>query len=176
MSAYQAQAVRGECDLAFFDESGFSLNPPLRYGWAPQGVQPALAPQCHARRFNVIGLQHYQGALQWSGHWGTVTSGEIVAFFDLLSEQLERPLRVVLDNAGIHRAKRVQARRAHWRAKGLELVYLPPYSPELNGIEILWKQLKYFWLPFIQMDQQQIEELLQSILNTQGTQVDISYA
>jgi hypothetical protein len=176
LSTYQAQAARGECDLGFFDESGFSLNPPLRYGWAPRGVQPALVPQCHAQRFNVIGLQRHQGALQWTGHWGAVTSREIVAFFDLLSEQLERPLRVVLDNAGIHRAKIVQARRAHWRAMGLELVYLPPYSPELNLIEILWKQLKYFWLPFIQMDHQQIEALLQSILNQHGTQLDISYA
>jgi hypothetical protein len=124
----------------------------------------------------VIGLHGYQGSLQWCGHWGAVTSTEIVAFFDALAERLTRPLRVVLDNAGIHRAKAVQERREHWRAKGLELEYLPPYSPELNLIEILWKQLKYFWLPFIQMDHEQLEERLHSILNNAGTKLDISCA
>ncbi len=32
-----------------------------------------------------------------------------------------------------------------WQQQGLYLYYLPPYSPELNRIEILWKQAKYFW-------------------------------
>jgi transposase len=30
----------------------------------------------------------------------------------------------------------------------LIIKYLPPYSPELNLIEILWRRIKYTWLPF----------------------------
>lgn len=32
--------------------------------------------------------------------------------------------------------------------RGLFIYYLPPYSPELNLIEILWSFIKYAWLPF----------------------------
>lgn len=35
-----------------------------------------------------------------------------------------------------------------WEKKGLFVKYLPPYSPELNPIEILWRFIKYLWLPF----------------------------
>ena len=35
-----------------------------------------------------------------------------------------------------------------WVKRGLIIKYLPPYSPELNLIEILWRFMKYDWLPF----------------------------
>ena len=35
-----------------------------------------------------------------------------------------------------------------WENNGVLIKFLPPYSPELNIIEILWRFIKYFWLPF----------------------------
>ena len=55
---------------------------------------------------------------------------------------------VLLDNASIHRGEAMEQKRRQWRRRGLYLYYLPPYSPELNRIEILWKQAKYFWHKF----------------------------
>ena len=40
----------------------------------------------------------------------------------------------------------VQAKRREWKQKGLRLLFLPPYCPHLNLIEILWRQVKYRWL------------------------------
>jgi transposase len=34
-----------------------------------------------------------------------------------------------------------------WFRQGVGLHWLPPYSPELNLIEILWRKIKYEWLP-----------------------------
>ena len=47
----------------------------------------------------------------------------------------------------MHCAKLVQARCAAWKAKGLRLLFLPPYSPHLNRIETLWRLIKHRWLP-----------------------------
>lgn len=55
-----------------------------------------------------------------------------------------RPRIVVIDNAAIHKGETMQSKRRQWPAHGLYLYYLPPYSPKLNMIEILWKQAKYF--------------------------------
>ena len=46
----------------------------------------------------------------------------------------------------MHTSKAVQARRVVWEARGLFLFYLLAYSPELNLIEVLWRELKYRWL------------------------------
>jgi transposase len=40
------------------------------------------------------------------------------------------------------------AKVKHWQEQDLYIFFLPPYSPELNKIEILWKKIKYQWLEF----------------------------
>lgn len=59
----------------------------------------------------------------------------------------ERPLRVVLDNYSVHKSKAVQAEQPAWAAAGIELVYLPAYSPELSEIEPVWNDVKQHQLP-----------------------------
>ena len=59
---------------------------------------------------------------------------------------LAQPTVLVLDNASIHKAHAVKAQLAGWAARGLTLLFLPPYSPELNRIEILWRFCKHYWL------------------------------
>ncbi|MEJ7662882.1 MAG: transposase [Hymenobacter sp.] len=59
---------------------------------------------------------------------------------------LDRPTVLVLDNASIHRAHVVRACHAEWAAKGLTLLFLPAYSPELNHIELLWHRYKHYWV------------------------------
>jgi putative transposase len=46
---------------------------------------------------------------------------------------------LIVDNARIHHTKKL---KAYCEQKKIILVYLPPYSPDLNPIEILWKMLK----------------------------------
>jgi len=54
----------------------------------------------------------------------------------------DKPLVVVLDNYSVHVGKRVQEEREKWRAADIDLFFLPPYSPELSGIEPLWQDVK----------------------------------
>jgi putative transposase len=46
---------------------------------------------------------------------------------------------LILDNASIHKTKRV---KDYCKKNNIRLVYLPPYSPELNYIEKVWKMIK----------------------------------
>ena len=52
----------------------------------------------------------------------------------------------MLDNASIHTSRKIKERLTQWECKGLFIFYLPPYSPQLNIVEILWRKLKYEWL------------------------------
>ena len=57
------------------------------------------------------------------------------------------PTVVVLDNVGFHRAQIVREALPRLRAVGVYLYYLPPYSPELNDIERLFRVIKHHELP-----------------------------
>ncbi|RZL11692.1 MAG: hypothetical protein EOO62_12135 [Hymenobacter sp.] len=69
----------------------------------------------------------------------------VAAVQEWLADRHE-PTVLVLDNASIHKAHLVQQHLTHWAAQGLTLFFLPPYAPELNRIEILWRFCKHYWL------------------------------
>jgi transposase len=79
---------------------------------------------------------------------GSVDTSVIIACFDPLSTQMAKRRYVLLDNAPMHRSKACIAQMPRWVRKGFMVQYLPAYAPELNLIEILWRFIKYYWLPF----------------------------
>ena len=54
----------------------------------------------------------------------------------------DKPLVIVLDNYSVHVGKRFQQERPKWRAADIDLFFLPSYSPELSGIEPIWRDVK----------------------------------
>jgi transposase len=77
----------------------------------------------------------------------TLTSDDLLAY---LRERLPAagvPRVVVLDNAGIHTSKVIKAARPGLAKQGIYLYYLPAYSPELNRIEPVFKQVKHHDMP-----------------------------
>jgi putative transposase len=57
------------------------------------------------------------------------------------------PRVVVLDNAGLHTSQVVRQARRGLAATGVYLYFLPPYAPELNEIEPVFRQVKYQEIP-----------------------------
>ena len=49
---------------------------------------------------------------------------------------------LVLDNYSVHHSARLAEERVKWRAANIELFFLPSYSPELSGIEPVWRDVK----------------------------------
>ena len=54
----------------------------------------------------------------------------------------DKPLFIVLDNYSVHKSARFAQERTRWRAADSDLFFLPSYSPELSGIEPLWRDVK----------------------------------
>jgi putative transposase len=122
----------------------------VTYSWVRPGERkrvPYENPQ--GRRYNTLVLYAPAGpapALDW---WGTrqhLTADDLLGFL-LARPPCPVPLVVVLDNASFHRSLEVQeALPALW-ARGIYLYYLPPYSPELNDAERLFRHVKHHELP-----------------------------
>ena len=83
---------------------------------------------------------------------------------------------VIIDNAPIHTSHVFQGKIPCWEKKRLFLYFLPAYSPELKRIEILWRFIKYWWLPFsAYLNFQTLTEAIEDILMKVGTQYKITF-
>jgi|SRR5674476_971348 len=83
---------------------------------------------------------------------------------------------VVIDNAPIHKSRKFMAKILEWRELDLIIYFLPPYSPELNLIEILWRFTKYQWLPFeTYRNFKNLKENLSLVLSQIGSKYDINF-
>ncbi len=144
----QQQAAAGECDLWYFDGSGFCLEPCLPYAWQPIGDTLEVPTSSHSKRLNVLGFLTRQNELVSCMIEGSVDTEVIIACMDQFSQQLTQRAYVFVDNAPMHRSHDFIKEIPKWVKRGLIIKYLPVYSPELNLIEILWRFMKYTWLPF----------------------------
>ena len=100
----------------------------------------------------------------------------MISCIDAFASQIKKYTIVVLDNASIHHSRKFRAHVEKWKKMGLELFYLPTYSPELNKIEILWKQMKYHWMtPTSYSDLDTLEQALYECLRNIGTKHVINF-
>ena len=145
IATFHRQEVQGELDVFYMDQTGFSLTPVVPYAWQPIGQQIPLACQ-PSQNLTVVGFMNKACQFHGFRFEGAATAKVIIRCIEEFIETITKPMVIILDNASIHTAKIVQAKREEWKAKGLTLYFIPPYSPELNLIERLWLELKYRWL------------------------------
>jgi transposase len=116
-----------QCELLYFDESGFSPNPPVQYGWSQIEQTRSVERQAHRQRVNVLGALRHDGWLTWVTQQRPTMRDDVIAFFDQIAAQPHSVPRIVLlDNAAIHKGDAMQRKRRLWAKQGLHLYYLPP--------------------------------------------------
>lgn len=127
--------------LVFLDESGVNTDMTRLYGRAPSS-QRAIdhAPLNTPRTTTVLSSIRLDGEKAFTTYQGGTTGERFVQY---LKETLLPTLRpgdiVVMDNMRSHHVKAV---REILEAKGMKVLYLPPYSPDLNPIEKMWSKMK----------------------------------
>ena len=148
----------------------------MPYAWQPLGSVIAIPTSTHHRRLNVLGFLNRQNDLYPYVIEGKVDTPTIVECFDQFSQHINKRTYVLLDNAPFHRSQAFFQHIAKWVKRGLIIKYLPPYSPELNLIEILWRFMKYHWLPFsAYMSFQALVQSVEDILTRFGTDYTINF-
>lgn len=133
------EAQQGQRHVFFVDAAHFVLQPFLGFLWcfarvfiqAPSGRQ----------RFNVLGALHATSLPLLTVTNDTYISAETVAALlrQIAAAYADLPITLVLDNARYQHCKYIIALAAEL---GIELLFLPAYSPNLNLIERLWKFVK----------------------------------
>ncbi|CDM90088.1 IS630 family transposase [Xenorhabdus bovienii] len=173
----KAGARAGRYRLVYFDEAGFAASPPVQYGWSPRGKPHETEPQHHDRRSVLGALNYTDNTLFYQATSGSITRADVIDFLEQVAKQGDNRLTfLVLDNARIHHGIEKKIRNRWLREHNLLLFYLPAYSPELNLIEIIWKQAKYHWRRFITWTQDTVEYELNTLLEGYGAKFAINFS
>ncbi len=175
LAALQIQEDQGKA-LYYFDEAGFALDPSIPYAWQEPGTVIEL-PAMKYGRINVLGFMNRKNDLHAYMFEQSIHTGVVIACFDAFCHTITKKTVVVVDNASIHRSEAFEDRMPYWKKHGLIIKYLSPYSPELNLIEILWRRIKYTWLPFSAYAcLNALNEALEAILSHVGSEYQITFA
>ena len=162
-------------DLYFGNESHFGLTPNVPYACQTKH-NPILLPAAKGKFLNVVGLMNRKNDLFFKMDETTFNTDKIICFLDRFAKQIVKKTVVVLDNSPIHRSNKFKAKIKQWEDDDLLIYFLPPYSLELNLIEILWRRIKYNWLSFdAYFCFQNLKEHLENVLQNIDFKYDILY-
>lgn len=114
----KAQEEAGEIDLAYFDETGFSLIPVVPYAWQPVGRTLEI-PAVYSRRLNVLGFFSRNNQFHPCIVDGSVDSDVVINCFDQFVETLSGQTMVIIDNAPTHTGRKFRNKLEEWAYKGL---------------------------------------------------------
>lgn len=127
--------------VVFVDETAANTQMDRRYGYAPEG-QPVVGsvPHRHYKSLTFTAALRADGMVATQVLDGPMTGSRFREYVtDVLVPALRPGDTVVLDNLPCHKGV---AARAAVEAAGCRLVFLPPYSPDLNPIELAFAKLK----------------------------------
>ncbi|CAN5566044.1 hypothetical protein BH18ACI1_BH18ACI1_13050 [soil metagenome] len=135
----------GWIDLYFGDESAFSMNPKLPYGWSPKAERIKIFPQ-RDKKINLFGVFRPDNFCLTYESAENINSNFLIRVLDDFCKYVEKPTVLVLDNAPTHRSEKFLTAVERWMEKDLYVFFLPKYSPHLNLAETFWRKAKYEWL------------------------------
>jgi transposase len=176
LDALHKQEDQGKIDVYYCDEAGFSLEPCIPYAWQETGTVIEV-PAIKGGRINVLGFMNRKNDLHAYMFEQSINTDVVIACVNAFCQTITRKTIVVMDNSSIHQSEEFTEHIPQWKKKGLIIKYLLPYSPELNLIEILWRQIKYLWLPFSAYAcMKALRKALENILKDFGSKYQITFA
>ena len=128
--------------IVYIDESGFAHDMPRTHGYSDKGKRCYGSHDWGAKgRTNAIGALLGKAIIAIGLISGSVNAEVFTAWvWQVLLPNLLQESVIVMDNASFHKGKDLQKMLED---AGHSLLYLPPYSPDLNPIEQKWAQAKH---------------------------------
>jgi transposase len=126
----------------FMDEGRFGQQGTTTRVWAPTGSRPTAVKQTRYEWLYLFAAVEPATGASVALQTPSANTETMNVFLRMLSEELEPKDHAVLimDGAGWHKAKRLAV------PENVTILYLPPYSPELNPVERLWAYLRSHYL------------------------------
>ena len=138
----QLRASKGDNDPIYFaDATHPQHNSVPSYGWIKKGQEKELKANCGRQRLNINGAINIETFESTTGFYDTINAQAAIDLFTKI--EAKHPdadaIYIIVDNARYYRSCLL---KEHVEGTKIKLIFLPPYSPNLNLIERYWKFFK----------------------------------
>jgi transposase len=138
----QADAKREGAAIFFADEASVRTDYHAGTTWAPVGKTPVVKGSGKKRSVAMVSAVSPRGELHFAVQEEGIDRYDFLEFVKKLIGDAGRPVFLVMDNSTVHHA--IVLREFARESNGmLRLYFLPPYSPDLNPDEWVWKNVKH---------------------------------
>ena len=138
----QIKADKGENDPIYFtDATHPQHNSVPSYGWIKKGQGEKLKANCGRQRLNINGAINIETLEPTTGFYDTINADSTLDLFSKIEAKHPdaETIYIIADNAPYYHSCLL---KEHLEGTKIQLIYLPPYSPNLNLIERYWKFFK----------------------------------
>ena len=139
--------IRGEAAacggiILFADEAAVRTDFHAGTTWGAIGQTPVVTATGERKTIMMVSAVGTRGQLRFHLHEGSFRAAHFIEFCKSLLQDFSEPIFLVVDGSSVHTAKEVKDFVESTEGR-LRLFFLPPYSPELNPDEWVWKNIKH---------------------------------
>ena len=139
--AIAREARQHLAEIWFADESGIRSDYHAGTTWGLRGQTPVVRTTGARHRLNMISAVNRRGKMRFMIESGGLNARIFCRFLDRLMVGARRGVYLIVDGHPMHKSATVTHKIASFKGR-LRLFQLPPYSPELNPDEGVWREVK----------------------------------
>ena len=134
---FKEEGTYNKVRLMYQDEAGFGRISKMSSCWAPQGIRPSI-PSHYMREYRycygAVDAQTGDSFFLIAGGCNTEWTNEFLR--QVSQDYPDDYMLLVMDNAIWHKSSTLEI------PSNVELAFIPPYTPEMNPIEQVWKEIR----------------------------------
>ncbi len=158
--------------IGFLDESSHNINTNTARLWSFKKLKIKKNTQ-KKERINSFGFYALNGESVYSAKESSKKEDVCEFLHEIRAKNPSGKIIIVTDNFASHKSRKV---RATSEKLGITLVFLPPYSPDLNPIEFIWKSIKREISSMFLMCKEELKEIVEGLFHIFASSITFAKA
>ena len=134
-------AKKQGAEIFWLDEASIRSDDPLQRTWGEKGKTPVVKTSGQRQSINAISALSNTGGFWYHVYQGKFTADKCITCFKQFLKNRKKPVILIVDGHPVHKSKKVMD-YIHSLGGMLEMVFLPPYAPDLNPDELVWNHMR----------------------------------
>ena len=134
-------AKKQGAEIFWLDEASVRSDDPLQRTWGEKGKTPVVKTSGQRQSINAISALSNTGGFWYHVYQGKFTAEKCIECFKHFLKNRKRPVILIVDGHPVHKSKKVMEYIESLDGF-LEIVFLPPYAPDLNPDELVWNHMR----------------------------------
>ena len=134
-------AKKTGAEIFWLDEASIRSDDPLQRTWGEKGKTPVVNTSGQRQSINAISALSNKGGFWYHVYSGKFTADKCIECFKRFLKNRKSPIILIVDGHPVHKSKKVMDYIESLDGK-IEIVFLPPYAPDLNPDELVWNQMR----------------------------------